>query len=150
MSYDEILNRLAPCGLHCGKCFAFNEGEIRNYSLLLKESLGDFDAYAKRFVELIDEPSFLKYPKFKELLTYFSAGQCQGCRKEKCKMFKNCRVRDCHVQKNVDFCFQCPDFPCNNTGFDEHLHKRSVDINWRLKEIGVEKYYEEIKDKSRY
>jgi hypothetical protein len=47
------------------------------------------------------------------------------------------------------FCYQCPDFPCNNTGFDEHLHKRSVDINNRMKEIGVEKYYEEVKDMKR-
>jgi hypothetical protein len=50
----------------------------------------------------------------------------------------------------VDFCFQCPEFPCDNTGFDEHLFKRSVQINLRIQEIGIEKYYEEIRDKPRY
>ena len=42
------------------------------------------------------------------------------------------------------------DFPCNNTGFDKNLYNRSVKINLHMKEIGVEAYYGEIKDKSRY
>ncbi len=150
MDYDTIKNRLAPCGLHCGRCFAFSEGDIRYYSKRLKESLGNFDIYAQRFVELINEPVFKKYPDFKELLSYFASVDCNGCRKESCKIFKECRVRNCHVHKNVDFCFQCADFPCKDTGFDQHLYQRSVAINRRMKEIGVEKYYEEIKDKPRY
>ncbi len=150
MNYDLIKSRLAPCGLHCGKCFAFIDGDIKNYSNKLKESLGDFDIYAKRFVDLIDEPVFNTYPDFKKLLNYFASIECAGCRKEKCKIFKDCKVRNCYEKKEVDFCFQCSDFPCDNTGFDQHLHKRSVDINMRMKEIGVEKYYNKIKDKSRY
>jgi len=150
MNYSEIKNRLAPCGLHCGKCFAFSDGDIKNYSISLKESLGNFDIYAQRFVDLINAPVFIKYADFKELLSYFANVECKGCRKERCKIFKDCKVRDCHEQKKVDYCFQCSDFPCNNTGFDHHLYKRSVDINMRMKKIGVEKYYEEIKDKPRY
>jgi hypothetical protein len=150
MEYEQIKNRLAPCGLHCGKCYAFSGGDIRNSSNILKDSLGNFDIYASRFVDLINEPVFKKYPEFKELLSYFSTVDCEGCRKEKCKIFKNCKVRDCLENKKIDFCFECSDFPCDNTGFDQHLHKRSVDINLRMKEIGVEKYYNEIKDKSRY
>ncbi|MCJ7446233.1 MAG: DUF3795 domain-containing protein [Bacteroidales bacterium] len=150
MDYDLIKNRLAPCGLHCGKCFAYTDGAIRKSSIHLKKALGNFDVYAQRFVDLIDEPVFKKYPDFKELLTYFTIVECKGCRKEKCKIFKDCKVRDCHEMREIDFCFQCSDFPCDNTGFDQHLHKRSVDINLRMKEIGVEKYYDEIKDKPRY
>ena len=150
MDYNQIKHRLAPCGLHCGKCFAFIDGDIRNNSKRLKEALGDFDIYAQRFVSLINEPVFKKYPDFKELLSYFASVECGGCRKERCKIFKGCKVRDCHEKKGVDFCFQCSDFPCDSTGFDKHLHKRSVDINMRIKEIGVEKYYDEIKDRPRY
>lgn len=150
MEYEQIINRLAPCGLHCGKCFAFVDGDIKNESKRLKESLGEFDIYAARFVDLINEPLFEKYPDFKKLLSYFASVECNGCRKEKCKIFKECKVRDCHETKRIDFCFQCSDFPCDNTGFDNHLHKRSVDINMRIKEIGVEEYYNEIKDKPRY
>lgn len=150
MDYELIKQRLAPCGLHCGKCFAFSDGDISKNSKQLKESLGEFDIYAERFVELINEPVFKKYSDFKELLDYFSKVQCGGCRKENCAIFKVCKVRDCFEKQGVDFCFQCSLFPCDNTGFDKHLRERSVKINLRMKEIGVEEYYNEIKDKPRY
>lgn len=150
MDYNFIKSRLGPCGIHCGKCFAFADGDIKNYSRKLKDSLGDFEIYANRFVDLIGEPVFQKYKDFHELLAYFASVSCTGCRNEKCKIFKDCNVRTCSEKQNVDFCFQCSKFPCNNTGFDEHLYKRSIDINLKMKEIGIEKYYEEIKDKPRY
>ena len=148
--YEFIKSRLSPCGLHCGKCFAFAEGDISVLSKQLKTSLGDFDLYAERFVTLLDEPVFLKYPDFNLFLNLLSEPKCKGCRKEKCVLFKNCKVRECSESRKVDFCFQCDLFPCNNTGFDEHLYKRSVNINRRMKEIGVEAYYHEIKDQPRY
>ncbi|MCK5022265.1 MAG: DUF3795 domain-containing protein [Candidatus Pacebacteria bacterium] len=150
MDYEQIKQRLAPCGLYCGKCFAFIDGDIAKNSKKLKESIGNFDVYAERFVDLIDEPIFKKYSDFKDLLQYFSNGNCGGCRKEKCKIFKDCKVRECYEKKAVDFCFQCSEFPCNNTGFDKHLQDRSVEINILMKEIGVEEYYNTIKDKPRY
>lgn len=150
MNYKDIKNRIEPCGLHCGKCFAFSEGDISKYSKKLKNSFGNFDAHVGRFVDLIQEPVFKMYPEFKLLLTYFSIEDCEGCRKEQCRLFKGCLVRECHIRKGVDFCFQCSEFPCNKTGFDEHLHKRSVNINNRMKEVGVEENYNEIKDKPRY
>lgn len=148
--YEFIKKRLAPCGLHCGRCFAFTDGDISNHSRQLKESLGDFDVYAARFVELLNEPVFLKYSDFKSFLAHLSSGSCNGCRAEQCKLFKSCNVRACSEAKNVDFCFQCNEFPCSQTGFDEHLYKRHVNINERMKEIGVEQYYEEVKNLSRY
>lgn len=150
MNYNQVKSRLAPCGLHCGKCFAFAEGDISQHSCQLQQSIGNFDVYAERFVSLLNEPVFKKYGEFKELLDYFATVTCKGCRKEQCKLFKDCNVRTCHEQKKVDYCFQCSEFPCDNTGFDEHLHKRSVNINKRMKEIGVEEYFKEIKDKPRY
>jgi hypothetical protein len=150
MEYEQIKNRLAPCGIHCGKCFAFKDGDIGKNSRELKKSLGNFDVYAERFVELLEKPVFKKYPEFKEMLEYFSLAECAGCRNERCKLFKICNVRLCSERKGVDFCFQCPDFPCEGTGFDDHLYERSVKINRKMAQIGVEKYYDEIKDKPRY
>ena len=68
MDYEYIKSRLSPCGLHCGKCFAFVDGEIALLSKQLKDSLGNFDIYADRFVSLLNEPAFSKYPDFKVLL----------------------------------------------------------------------------------
>lgn len=150
ISNEFIKSRVAPCGLHCGKCFAFADGDIHILSSQLKQALGNFDIYAERFVEMLNDPVFSKYPDFKEFLSKLSVASCQGCRKEKCKLFKTCNVRTCSEEKQVDFCFQCAQFPCDNTGFDEHLYKRFVVINGRIQELGVEKYYEEVRLVSRY
>lgn len=47
--YEFIKKWLAPCGLHCGKCFAFTEEGICNQSNRLKEALGSFDIYAEHY-----------------------------------------------------------------------------------------------------
>ena len=149
-AYELARERLGACGLHCGKCYAYTRGDIQAKSSQLANSLGNFEVYAKRFVELVGDPVFLKYPDFRDFLGYLAEGKCEGCRKENCRLFKGCGVRSCSEGKNVDFCFQCEDFPCDQTGFDEHLYKRYVGINERMKEIGVEAYYEEVKDLPRY
>ena len=150
MKYQTILEFLGPCGINCQKCYAFEDGNIKQQSENLKNYLGNFDIYANRFTELLDAPVFSKYPDFKEMLDYFAAADCLGCRKQECHLFKSCNVRSCHKEKSVDFCFQCNDFPCSNSGFDEHLMKRWIIINQRMKEVGAESYYDEIKDKPRY
>lgn len=150
MAYDEILNSISPCGLSCEKCFAHEAGDIRRYSLKLKEKLGNFDIYANRFIDLLDEPIFEKYPDFKKMLDYFASENCKGCRKESCKLFKNCGVRACHQEKKVDYCFQCDDFPCTNTNFDEHLKKRWLKLNEKIRKTGIESFYAETKDQPRY
>jgi hypothetical protein len=150
MTSNHILHALGPCGLNCEKCFAHVDGDIRKYSLKFKEKLGNFDVYAKRFETLLDDPVFKKYPDFKLMLDYFASTNCNGCRKEKCKVFAFCGVRSCYPQKKIDFCFQCDEFPCNKTNFDEHLHKRWIKLNERIREIGIENYYAETKDKPRY
>ena len=147
MLYQDILKKLAPCGLNCYKCFANSEGEIRNSSLKLQSLLGSFDIYAERFSSFL--PIFKKYPSFKALLTYLTEENCLGCRKGSC-LYPDCGVRDCYKTKNVDFCFQCDEFPCKKTNFDSHLEKRWKQINNRMKKIGIEAYYKETKDIPRY
>jgi len=150
MEAFSVKNVLAPCGLNCSKCYAFTGGDIQQLSSRLRTALGNFDRYAERFVELTGGDIFKKYPDFKEMLAYFASGDCNGCRNEECKIFKDCKVRECAEQKNLDFCYQCEEFPCNHTGFDEHLQARYIAINKRMKEIGAAGYYEEVKDKPRY
>lgn len=146
----SIKDKFGPCGIFCEKCFAFSDGTIKQNSISLENALGNFGIYAERFSKLLNEPAFIEYPNFKRLLHYFATVECRGCRKEPCKLFENCKVRDCYKTKGVDFCFQCSEFPCNDTGFDEHLNKRFIQINLRIKKIGIEKYYNEVKDKPRY
>lgn len=148
--YACITERLAPCGLHCGKCFAFAGGQIHTLSNQLRAALGNFEVFAKRFAELLNDPIFAKYPEFKNVLDHLAKGSCGGCRQEQCKLFASCGVRACAEKQQVDFCFQCAAFPCDRTGFDEHLYRRHVEINRKMKEMGVERYYAEVKDLPRY
>lgn len=146
----ELKNKFGQCGLLCEKCFAFEGGSIQYHAEQLLANLGQFDNYAKRFETLLNEPKFEKYQDFKQMLQLFATENCKGCRLQECHLFTNCMVRDCYKGKGVDYCFQCNDFPCNDTGFDENLQNRWLAINNRIREIGLEKYYGEIKDKSRY
>ena len=147
---QEFLEKFGPCGLLCEKCFAYDRGPIRFHAEQLKQNLGEFDNYANRFSTLLNEPKFGNYPVFKEFLDFLSAGSCQGCRKQDCHLFNDCKVKDCYKEMKVDFCFQCADFPCDHTGFDENLEQRWLKINQKIIDIGLENYYDEIKDKPRY
>jgi hypothetical protein len=60
MANEQIKASLAPCGLSCEKCFAHVDGDIRRYSLKLKEKLGNFHINAKRFETLLGDPIFKK------------------------------------------------------------------------------------------
>lgn len=147
---NDLLHKFGPCGLLCEKCFAFEWGPIKEHAKELKHNLGEFDNYAKRFTTLLNEPVFSKYPIFKEFLNLLSVTSCKGCREQECHLFSGCKVRECYKAKGVDYCFQCPEFPCGNTGFDENLEQRWLKINNKIREIGVENYYNEVKDKPRY
>lgn len=150
MTSPEILKALGPCGLSCIKCYAHRDGEIRKAASNLKKLLGNFEVYAKRFETMLGDPVFKSYPDFRIMLDYLAAGHCNGCRQEECRLFKACGVRICHQRKLIDFCHQCSEFPCDHTGFDEHLHARWIKLNERIRQTGVERFCEETKDKPRY
>ena len=147
MEYNAILHSLAPCGLNCQKCLNHTEGEIAHHSIELQKLLGNFDVYAERFSNF--HPVYGNYPSFKKLLSYLAEPDCRGCRQGICK-YPDCGVAECYGKKGVDFCFQCDEFPCGKTNFDPHLKARWIKMNNRMKEIGVESYYEETKDICRY
>lgn len=147
---NNFKDKFGPCGLLCEKCFANDKGSIKFHAEQLKKNLGEFDNYAKRFITLLDEPIFEKYQNFKEFLNLLSSGNCQGCRQQECHLFTDCKVKQCYKEKEVDYCYQCNDFPCENTGFDDNLKQRWISINHKIRDIGIENYYKQIKDKPRY
>ncbi len=150
MTGPKIQASVAPCGLSCKKCFAHVDGDIRKHSKKLKELLGNFQNYAQRFEILLKEPVFRKYSDFMEVLDYFASENCRGCRNEQCKLYKDCGVRPCHQEKQVDFCYRCDDFPCDRTNFDEPLYRAWIKRNEIIRTSGLEKYYQLTKDRPRY
>lgn len=147
MKYEEIINVLAPCGLDCQKCILFEDGEIKKKSEKLQKLLEGFNKYAERFANMM--PVFKEYPSFEKILNFFSTGDCQGCREGEGKN-SPCNVRNCSQEKGIDFCFQCDEFPCNKHYLNQFVVKKWLEINKMMLDIGVENYYEQIKDKPRY
>ena len=150
MSPEQIKETLAPCGLCCKTCFAHVDGDIHRYSVKLKERLGRFHLNAQRFVTLLENPIFKKYPDFKEMLDYFAKENCQGCRNEPCQLFKACGVRTCIQERQVDFCYQCDRFPCDRTHFDPGLYQGWIAINERIQKDGVEPFARASVTRPRY
>lgn len=150
MTDEKIKAAIAPCGLCCETCFAHADGDIRRYSQKLSEKLGKFHLNAKRFETLLDNPVFRKYADFKEMLDYFASENCTGCRNEQCRLFTDCGVRPCHQEKQVDFCWQCEAFPCETTNFDPGLEKAWKAINEKIRETGIDAYYEKARNMPRY
>jgi len=148
MDYAEIVEVIAPCGLNCGRCLAYAGGEIRRLSQELADRLGpNFAAYAQRFTGM--DPVFENYPAFEKLLSFLAKGTCPTCRHGEC-LFLPCQVRTCVQEQEVDFCFQCSDFPCDHTGLPPVILDRWKRNNELMAQHGVEAYYDHIKDKHRY
>ena len=145
---DDLTARLAPCGLHCGVCLAFKDGPVHKHAQGVQNALGpNFAAYAKRFEAM--DPAFADYEAFARFLDFLAQGRCEGCRGSGC-LFATCRVPDCALENEVEFCFQCAEFPCDKHGLPPMVAERWLKNNERMKTEGVRKFYYWIKNKPRY
>lgn len=148
MPYEELLHRIAPCGLDCGKCIAFADGPVRKAAQELISLLGDnFHTYAERFAA--HTPVFAEYAAFRSLLDHLAQGEYRGCRSGSC-LFQACRVQHCVREHEVDYCFQCDAFPCATTELPPRLENLWRKNNTLMKTIGVEEFARRIKDRPRY
>lgn len=147
MTYNEVVQKLAVCGLDCSRCADYQDGEIKKLSAKLLNLLGGYNRLAK--LKSTINPAFKEYSKFKELLEAFANVSCGGCRSENIKCPIDCYAQTCHKDKEVDFCFQCDEFPCDKQ-FEGKLRERWIANNQRMKEIGVVNFYIEQSKLPRY
>lgn len=144
---SEARRDLAPCGLSCARCLSFHEGPVRTHAAALLEALTNFERHAPRFAAF--DPVFANYGQFREMAAWFAQGRCTGCHTGQC-LHGGCRVGGCARSRKVDFCFECPDFPCAESGLEEPLRSRWIDMNRRMAEIGVAAFHAESKGRPRY
>jgi hypothetical protein len=109
--------------------------------------LDNFDSFANQFSN--HEPGLKNYPAFKEVLLMFTKAGYGGCRGGTC-MYPGCPISLCIAQKGHDFCFECDDFPCEKVNVERTLKSKWLMANRRMKAIGVQAYFDELKDKSHY
>lgn len=145
--YGTILKELAPCGLDCARCYGYADGEIRKLAEALSDKLGNFAPVAERLSQVV--PAFKDFVAFEAVLAVMTKASCTGCRTGG-GHFPPCTAKTCFREKEVDFCFQCDEFPCERNRFDEALIERWKRNNTLMREIGVEAYYHKQKGKPRY
>jgi len=77
---------------------------------------------------------------------------CKGCRSGGgWSWWPDCPVRDCVIQKELDFCYQCSDFPCEKLKQEPlSAHKKAIiEANNQLKSMGIEKYAKQLIERFR-
>lgn len=154
---------IAPCGLYCGTCAFFHESKIRKTVLRLKEMMDGFERIAKKYKKVA--PELKDYPKFIKVLEYIGSQDCLGCRMGGGKehgaacMPATCTMVLCSRDKGLDFCYQCSDFPCEIIPYTmkkdkNEGHEGLIEIwlkcNKKMKEIGLNKYFQIKKSEPRY
>jgi hypothetical protein len=100
--------------------------------------LGSYDSFLEGSPG--SRPILDKYNDFKEVLEYLANGKCNGC----------CIVPKCTEDRGILFCFECKDFPCDKTGFPTGLREKWIRKNNKIKEIGIEQFFEEEKNVPHY
>lgn len=144
---NAIRKRLAPCGLDCQRCAMFAEGDIAGHSRKLAGLLEGFERAAATAAGRV--PVLAGYPSFRAVLEFLSGASCAGCRHGRMTL-PFCAARTCAADKGVDFCFECGEYPCNRNNYPPHLAVSWRTCNDRMREIGVEAFYDEQLGTPRY
>lgn len=147
LTYEETVERLAPCGIDCERCARYEKGRIREHATALVEALNGFEKMAAKVADRM--PALRDYESFAEILKLLADAKCPGCRAGEVEL-PFCAARTCFREQGVDFCFQCEEYPCERNDFPENLARRWRECNDRMREIGVEEYYRESLERPRY
>jgi hypothetical protein len=77
---------------------------------------------------------------------------CKGCRfGGGWSWWPDCPVRHCVIERELGFCYQCSDFPCEKLKQEPLLaHKKAIiEANNKLRSTGVEKYAKQLIERFR-
>jgi len=139
---------ISCCGkYYCALC-AYFKGSIVEAA---KNLLG----YAERYGSLrliASGSSACNFDEFMKGLKWLASQEkpCRGCRLGGgWSWWPDCPTRDCVLQKGIDFCCQCTEFPCKKLQEEPLLDrkKEAIQVNYHIKKIGIEKHLQELKEK---
>jgi hypothetical protein len=146
-AYHEVLEKLAPCGLDCERCVAFEDGRVKRSAAELAAALEGFEKMVPKITDRA--PALLHYERFVEVLAFLAQAACAGCRAGGAQL-PFCAARTCHREQGVDYCFQCREYPCDRNSFPENLALRWRSNNDRMRDVGAVQFYRESLGKARY
>jgi hypothetical protein len=144
---NTITEQLAPCGLDCSRCVPRSGGTIQTAARALCEGLAGFEKMAQLYAA--HDTRFSGYGEFSALLDFFAEGTCPGCRNgASCNA--GCAAQTCCREKQVAFCFQCDEYPCERNSFNPGLAQKWRMNNDFMKENGIEAFFEMQERNPRY
>jgi len=139
---------------YCGKYYcAFCD----YYKGTIVEAAKKLLAFAKRYGSLkliANANNSCNFDEFMKGLKWLASQEkpCKGCRfGGGWSWWGGCPVRNCCVQKSVNFCYQCKDFPCKKLKEEPLLERKKamIDANNKIKNIGIESYMQLLKKRYR-
>lgn len=134
-AYNEIISY---CGLYCRLCS--ENALIPKTAEKLREYL-ELSAYKDK------ERGNETFSAFWEYLNKLSdKTKIKACKKNNCAP-DVCGIRKCARRKNIEFCFECKEFPCEKILM---LHKSTPTLLHdaeRIKTIGLDKWVEEQEER---
>ncbi|MEA4823907.1 MAG: DUF3795 domain-containing protein [Clostridiaceae bacterium] len=157
MTAEELKNAVGPCSLMCYTCFGYRKGGVPHYaSKLLELYKGWYSGHVKGYGDTPTEQQTEKLKRIKifnemlrELISQPNCSGCHTCGGEGGGCIPGCIIPGCAKNHHVDFCAQCPEFPCEK-GIPEHIRKAWLDGSRYIQEHGLEEYFEEHKHIAHY
>ena len=123
---------LAPCGDYCGGCAQYNGLAVATAKLL--RELADLYGFEFRSQGAFEFGEFLK-----GLEWFIANATCPGCREGGGPPW--CQVRPCCLEKELQVCFECDEFPCSK--MEEVADPDTMDRYRRFQELGFEAWADE-------
>jgi hypothetical protein len=132
---------ISYCGLNCAMC-----------SLYL---IPDDKIAAERTLNWFKQEGWRPNEMTVEQFMRTNGRECEGCRGpiDKCWSKDDaCHFRSCAQKKQIDYCFDCLEFPCNKIetfkNDDASHHDQAVKNLETMKEIGLEEFIKQKKKPS--
>lgn len=151
---EELLRGIAPCSLLCHTCGAYGNGVIRRHAAELRRWLEGVDGFYKAHAGEGNHSVLERFRIFDEELQRYGRGPCGGCRAgghTGCGI-AGCFVPECALKQGVDFCGECPRFPCEKTAelFEPEVYGQWLAGGRAIRELGAEAYWELRKEQPHY
>ncbi len=126
--------------------------------VLLHRHLDGFGELRGRGMEAEARREWDRYfADFRGTLDFLGAASCPGCRKGALQgcCIPGCPVPACAGERGVDFCGECPDFPCEKAGSFFAAQGEGLRQAWeqggsRIRKIGAAAYFVEKREVSHY
>ena len=158
MDKQTLLHYIAPCSLSCYTCPGLKDGAISECAKKLCNYFTGYYDFNDANIPEQYRAWLVEFETFYKKLDRYTPSKCPGCRNNPTSnagCIAGCVVPTCVKEHGVDFCADCSEFPCQRARDFFATVNEVIGIDWengnsRIREIGVERYFNEKKDISHY